>query len=107
MRLKRRNRWLLGAIFLVAGRLVAPKVFETTAIRVRAQGAGTSEQIRALGFILEDEKGKPRAGLLVDKNGPSLPLRDEKDKKRADLSMLKYGPLLSLLTKRARLSGAL
>jgi hypothetical protein len=95
-RVKRRNRWLLGAIFLVAGVLIAPRVFETTAIRAQAQGAETAKQVRARSFILEDEKGKLRAVLAVTKDGPGLSLSDENGIYRAVLTLLKSGPSLSL-----------
>ena len=48
-RMKRRNRWLLGAILLVAGGLIVPGVFETTAVRARAQVAGKAKAIETLG----------------------------------------------------------
>lgn len=87
---KRRNRWLLGAILLVAGGLIAPKVFETTAIRARAQGVGTAKEVRAglvvtkvgPGLSLWDEKGKPRAQLVASNDGPSLSLFDENGNER-------------------------
>ena len=81
-RLKRRNRWLLGAVLLVVGGLIAPGVFETTAVRARSQEARTTKEVRARSFILEDENGKHRAWLGVDKDGPSLSLWDEKGKIR-------------------------
>jgi hypothetical protein len=95
-RVKRRSRWLLGAILFVAGGLTPPGVFETTAIRARAQGAGTAEQIRARAFILEDEKGESRAALSVTKGGPGLLLLDEKGESRAGLRVFKDGPSLVL-----------
>ena len=117
-RLKRRNRWLLGAILLVAGGLIAPGVFEITATRARSQEAGTAKEIRASRFVLEDAKGKtlaalaleefgpglalfdengtPRAGLWADKDGPSLSLFDENGKNRAGLWASKDGPRLAL-----------
>jgi hypothetical protein len=79
-RVKRRHRWLLSAIFLVAGGLIASRVFETTAIQAQAQGAGTAKQVRARSLILEDEKGKLRAMLAVFKEGPSLVLLNKNGK---------------------------
>jgi len=57
-RKKRRNRWLLGAIDLVAGGLIVPLVFETTAFRACAQGAGMFEEIHTTKLVLEDESDK-------------------------------------------------
>jgi hypothetical protein len=76
--MKRRNRWLLGAILLIAGGLIVPGVFETTAVRARAQVAGKAKEIRANRILLDDENGKLRVGLAVFKNGPGLVLADEK-----------------------------
>jgi len=90
-RQKRRNRWLLGAILLLAGGLIVPAVFETTAFRARAQGAGAVKVIRAEAFIVEDENGKDRIMLNVTKDGPILALFDEKGKIRAGLGVVKTG----------------
>jgi hypothetical protein len=79
-RLKRRNRWLLGAILLVVGGLIIPAVFETTAFRARAEVAGTAKEIRAKKIVLEDENGKANIGLIVTKDGPGLALFDENGK---------------------------
>jgi hypothetical protein len=81
-RVKRRNRWLVGAILLVAGGLIAPGVFETTAVRAQLQKPETAKEVRARSFILEDEKGKTRAELGVTKDSPSLSLYDENVKKK-------------------------
>ena len=85
-RVKRRNRWLLGAILLVAGGLIVSAVFETTAFRARAQGAGTAKEIRVNSLVLEDENGKLRALLAASKDGPNLEMYDENGKRRARLS---------------------
>jgi len=95
-RLQRRNRWLLGAILFVAGGLIVPGVFKITAIRVRSQEAGTTKEVRARSFILEDEKGKVRAMLAVGEFGPRLSLYDENGKVRAGLWAYKDGPGLAL-----------
>jgi len=101
-RVKRRNHKLLGAILLVAGGLIVPAVFETTAFRARAQGAGTAKEIRAKSIVLEDESGKPRAVLGADKDGPTLILYDENGKPRAGLGVGKDGPGLTLLDEKGR-----
>jgi hypothetical protein len=96
-RMKRRNRWLLGAILLVAGVLIVSVVLETTASRARAQAGGTAKVIRANGFVLEDENGKPRAALGVGKSAPaSLILFDENGKMRVFLAVGKEGASLTL-----------
>ena len=101
-RLKRRNRWLLGAILLVAGGLVVPAVFETTASRARAQGVGTVKQIRARSLIIEDENGKSRLGLAVSKDGPGLIMFDENVRMRVVLGISKEGPGLWLYGEKGK-----
>ena len=95
-RVKRRNRWLLGAILLVAGGLIVPGMFETTAVRARAQGVKTAKEIRANKFVLEDENGKRRAELGVFEDGPRLTMYDKNGKPRAGPGVLKDGPSLVL-----------
>ena len=96
-RQKRCNRWLLGAILLVAGGLIIPVLFGITAFRTRAQATGTAREIRARSFVLEDEYGKTRAWLSVIKDGPGLALYGENGKVRAVLNVIKDGPGLRLL----------
>jgi hypothetical protein len=93
---KRRNRWLFGAVLVVAGGMVVPAVFETTAFRARAQAGGTVAEIRAKNFVLEDENGKVRGVLAVDKYGSALTLYDENGKARAWLNVGKDGPGLNM-----------
>ena len=105
-RVKRRNSWLLGAIVLVAGGLIVPSMFETTAFRAQAQGAGTAKEIRANKFVLE-ENGKRHAVLSVVENGPGLTLLDENGKPRAGLGVLKDGPYLVLYNENGKRSAGL
>ena len=71
---KRRNRWLLVAVGLAAvGCFLVWSLANTTTV-AQAQGA---KVIRANQFILEDETGKTRAMLTVDKNGPRMTMLDE------------------------------
>jgi hypothetical protein len=84
-RLKRRNRWLLGAILLVAGGLVFPLFFETTASRARAQAEGTAKEIRAKRIVVEDENGKSRIMLSAGNNSPMMSLADEDGNSRITL----------------------
>jgi len=103
-RQKRRNRRLLGAIVLVAGGLIVPLVFETTAFRARAQVAGTAKEIRARSLVIEDENGNGRAELCVDQNGSRLRLCDEKGFARAALGVAnKDGPILTLFDQNGKL----
>lgn len=95
-RLKRRNRWLLGAIVLIAGSLVIPILFETTASRARAQAGGAAKDIRAKSIVIEDENGKVRAKLSVTKDKPALLLYDENEKASIILGATKEGPTLAL-----------
>lgn len=97
-RQKRCNRWLLGAVLLVAGSLLIPSIFETTAPRVRAQGVGATKVIRANKFVVEDLNGKDRAVLTVSEDGSSLVLYDDGGKGRIVLAATKLGPSLSLYT---------
>ena len=92
---KRRNRWLLAAVGLgVVGVGLAWALVITTST---AQGANTGAKvIRANQFVLEDETGKLRATLAVDKDGPRLILDNERGKPRASLAVDKDGPLLLL-----------
>ena len=44
----------------------------------RAQGAATAPTvIRANQFVLDDEKGRPRVWLFVDKNGPRMTMLND------------------------------
>jgi hypothetical protein len=95
-RVKRRNRWLLGAILVLVGGLVAAGVFKTMVTTAHAQGAGTDKQIRANSFVLDDENGKPRAILGLNKNNLLLGLQDENGKPCASLGVDEHGPALKL-----------
>ena len=80
----------LGALALVwASAASVPKA--------EAQGAAGGRTVRANEFILEDENGKIRAWLRVDKGRPGLYLYDENGEVRAALGMGKDGPGLGLL----------
>jgi hypothetical protein len=49
--------------------------------------------VRADKFMLEDERGKPRAILAMYKGGPTLAMLDEKGRFRAILRVRKDGPV--------------
>ena len=69
--------------------------------RVQAQqSAKAGKVIRANKFILEDENGKVRAELTMDKGGPILELGNENGKVRAELFTDSSGrPWLALYNK--------
>jgi hypothetical protein len=104
---KRRNRWLLGAILLVAGGLIVPAVFETTVFRAWAQGSGTAKEIRARSIFIEDENGTARVALSAGKDLSGLMLWDENGKLRAGLSTTKDGPRLELFDENGNTSAKL
>ena len=101
-RQKRRNRWLLGAIIVLLGGLVAAGAFKTTVTTAQAQGAGTAKLISANNFFLIDENGRPRAALFVGKDGPSLSLSDENGKTRVWLRADKDGVGLGLYDENGK-----
>jgi len=100
-RQKRRSRWLLGAILVLAGGLVAAGVFKTMIIPAQAQTAGTAKFIRARSILVEDENGKLRASLTVDKDGPALRLWNEKGEGGAVLIVGKDGPWLTFYDEKS------
>jgi hypothetical protein len=60
------------------------------------------KEIRANKFVLEDGKGKSRALLGVDEDGPKLALLDEKGKNRALVVVEKDGPALCLFDEKGQ-----
>jgi hypothetical protein len=100
-RFHRRNRWMIGAVLLLAGGLVIPTTIEMSAFRARAQVAPAKE-IRASKFVLQDETGSERAVLAYDKNGVALELTDENETPRAQLMVIKEGPVLNLRDEEGR-----
>lgn len=76
---KRRNRWLLGGVGLVLGMFALAWATIGTAGKAQAQATGPAKKvIRANEFVVEDENGKPRAGLSVLKGVAGLALVDGK-----------------------------
>ena len=73
-RVKRRNRWLLGAILLVAGGLIIPTAFEITALQAGAQAGRTAKEIRANGVMMDFSRpGKPMDNVMIESfNGTFL-----------------------------------
>ena len=104
---KRRNRWLLATVGLGVVGLVLAWILGGTTTTAQAQGASSGlKEIRANRLILEDQNGKSRAELAVDKDGPRLVLTDQNGKIGATLNLDKDGSGLALLdeTGKPRLS---
>jgi len=76
-------------------------------VLARSQVAGTAREIRANGFVLEDENGKLRAALSMLKNGPSLMLLDENGSLRGGLGVTKDGSGLALYDENSNTRVAL
>ncbi len=98
-RAKGRNRWLLVSLCLGIG-LLAGVCWSGAASTQPARAA--LKVVRANEFILEDENGKNRAQLGVDKNGSVLSLYGENGKKRAELGVVKAGAGLVLADEKGK-----
>jgi hypothetical protein len=97
-RMSRRHLWLLRSGLLMAGILALVLMLMDTGRPVQARGGATAHrETRAKGFVLVDEKGKPRAILGMNKEGPGLALLDEKGQARATMGLTEVGPVLALL----------
>ena len=114
-RANRRNRWLLAVVVLgavglpVVGLALVRRRTENPPIG-QAPGAGNPMKIvRANKFILEDEKGKLRAWLVVTKDGSALGLFDGNGRYRAELyaSNGEGGPALTLCDETGKPSAKL
>jgi hypothetical protein len=106
-RQKRRNRLLLWSVLGLAGILIIPLFFETTAFRARAQSAGVAKEIHAKSFILEDENGNMRAELTMGVSGSGLTLYNENGLPLIILAANKGLPSLSLSDEKLRLRALL
>jgi len=97
-RAKLRSRWLLAALGLGLGALALVWASAASVPSADAQGAvGAGPKIiRANAFILEDENGKVRGGLVVTKDGLGLNLVDENGKPLVELGVGPDGPRLAL-----------
>jgi len=96
-RANRCNRWLLAGVVLAAGLLALAWTWTQSTAVAQAQGAETAPKvIRANKLVIEDEKGKIRVILSVNKDGASLALDDENGKTRASLNVYKDRPSLTL-----------
>lgn len=104
IRTKRHNHWLLATAGLVVLSLFLAKIFLGTEHSAYAQGQGTEKKvIHANTFILEDENGKMRATLAMEKNGPQLALFDEKREPRAVLAAPDDGPRIVLTDEKGNI----
>jgi len=100
---KRRRLLLLRAGVLLAGLLALAWIFMDAGRPVQAKGgASVHRETGAKRFVLVDEKGKPRAVLGMNKDGPGLALLDEKGNVRASLGLTEIGPVLALLDEEGR-----
>ena len=100
-RANRRNRWLLAGVGLCLGIGLVAWTFRPTAATAQPAGAAL-KVVRATRFVLEDEKGKLRAMLAMDKDGPGLVLYDEKGNMRVLLAMGKDGPGIILCDEKEK-----
>jgi hypothetical protein len=98
---RRRNRWLLTGAGLC---LVAGLVWIVGTSKATAQAAKiVQDEIRARKFVLEDENGKTRAGLVAGIDGPALALFDENGKMRIGMAAFEFGPGLSLSDENGKM----
>lgn len=94
---KRHNRWVLAIAGTVVLTLVMAGIFLGDENTAQAQGKGSERKVIAANkFILEDERGRKRAVLAIDKDGVSLALFDENGKLRALLDTSNNRPGLAL-----------
>ena len=90
---KRRIRRLLqGVVCLFAAGCVFAVLLSTMG-SAKAQG---EKVIRANKFIVEDQNGKPRVILAVNRDRPSLTMADQNGKTRTNLSVETNGPSLEM-----------
>jgi len=101
-RVKRRTRWLLVALGLALGAMALVWALATSVPKAEAQGAVGERTVRANEFILEDERGRVRGVLAVDKDGPWLTLRDAAGQDRARLGVMADEPGLVLADENGK-----
>ncbi|MBE3097662.1 MAG: hypothetical protein IMZ44_11135 [Planctomycetes bacterium] len=98
---RRLNRWLLAAVGLAISVWILAGTFGPATAAAPAAG-GAVKEVRANRFIVEDAKGKVRATLDVDVDGPWLRLFDENGKTHAELAGTKDRPRLYLVDENAK-----
>ena len=98
LRMRRRNLRFLRGMVLMTVFLALAWMFMDAGRPVLARGGATfHRETGAKRFVLVDEKGKPRAILGMNKEGPGLAFLDEKGKVRASMGLTEVGPVLALL----------
>ena len=100
-RANRRNRRLLLAVALCGGIVVVAWIFGPQMLLAQ-NPANAPKEVHANRFVLEDEKGKPRAELSMINGGPGLILSDEKGNTRVGLSVPKNEPRLELSDEKGK-----
>lgn len=91
------NRCLIASIVLSVGVWFIVKTL--TPEMAWAQSA--VKEIRANKFVLEDENGKDRASIAMDRGGPGLSLMDENGKTLATMTLGKDGRGLRLMDENS------
>lgn len=71
---RRRNRWLRATVALATVAAIQAGIWPNTTATAQTQGP---KGIRANQFVLDDEQGRPRVWLFVDKNGPRMTILSE------------------------------
>ncbi|MFH1022139.1 MAG: hypothetical protein V1809_01980 [Planctomycetota bacterium] len=97
--MKRFNRWLLVAVGLIVGGWGMLNVggLRPNIMAQAAEADGKTEKvIRANKFIVENEMGKVRAELSMNKEGPVFFLNDANDKPRITMGIQSEGATLNL-----------
>ena len=108
-RSRRFNLWLLAAMGLAAGAWLLAGAFhgEQAWAQTTKPENDSSGVIRAKGFVVEDENGKTRAMLDMNKDVPRLRLFDEKGKPLVSLDASKDGAGLFLADENGKLRAGL
>jgi len=111
-RAKRLNRHFLIGSIVCLGAIFTWAFLAQPSRLATAQAEGTAKdpalkEVRARSFVLEDENGKRRAVLGVDKDGPSLVITDENGKPRVTLGMSNGGPSLGLSDEKGKIRATL
>ncbi len=97
-RMRRHNLCILRAVILMVVLLALAWMFMDTGRPAQARGgAVVHRETGAKRFVLVDEKGKSRAILGMNKDGPGLALLDEKGNVRVSMGLTEVGPVLALL----------
>ncbi len=102
-----RSAFWVGA----GGGLILSLAVTITALQMFGHDAGSGNSVvKAQGFVLEDEQGKPRSSWIMDKKGPRLQFFAEDGKKRMSLYLMedgKNGPIFSVYDDSEMLRAAM